>query len=262
MERTGVFTDYLFSVSAEDVAVVKKAVLAFVADKQQREGRSQKPVLFFSVDAVEPTKHQLNTEADVREFVKQALACVVDSGNSQVYEIVVTLSTGEVARCDHIPNAQPVITDEDCFNFEEVCKASPLVRKAIEARGVKDYDPQRLQADPISSGYFGDESERGKRLSTGFCYYMDHELDNGYAHPIAGLAITVDLNALEIFKLIDHDPEGKIPIPSTDPNVYDGTLHQWYSPLLASQPKMELAKPLDIVQRDGPSFELGGLTGA
>ena len=258
---TGVCTDHFFNLTEELLLQTRQLVVDYVKALKKSQGREFKDVLFARVDPVDPLKQELASEDGIRAHQHHVLACILDKEDRQVYEVKVNVSNNTVANYKHVPGVRPNIMFEEFMEFEEVCKASPEVQKALRARGITDFKPELLQVDPISSGTFGHRDEVGKRLATGFCWYLDHILDNGYAHPVPGLGITVDLDEMKIFRITDFDPEGKIPIPRTDPAHYDGTLHQWYSPLLQSQPKMTPAKPLDIVQKEGPSFELSGATG-
>jgi primary-amine oxidase len=76
-------------------------------------------------------------------------------------------------------------------------------------------------------------------------YARMHARDNGYAHPLAGLIAYVDLNEKRIVKLIDEPP---IPVPPEEGN---------YGAVLGLPERRDL-KPLDIVQDEGPSFEVDG----
>src|SRR5207244_12352935 len=70
--------------------------------------------------------------------------------------------------------------------------------------------------------------------------------DNGYAHPIEGVVALVDLIENRIVHLVD-EPD-IIPIPKKSRN-YDR----------ASIPQTRRdVKPLDVVQKDGPSFTIEG----
>lgn len=254
----GVYTDYLFSLSAEDVERTRDTVLAHF--KKESESGSTSSLIFARIDVVDPLKAEVATVAAVRAFRRRTVATVIDRQHRKVYDVLVDLAEGRVISSTFMPGVQPNIPLEDMEAFETVCKSSEEVRSVLRSRGVRNFRPELLQVDPISSGNFGIEAEKGRRLATGFAYYLDHPLDNGYAHPVPGLSITVDLDTREVFRINDFPTQGS-EIPKTDHASYNGTLHQWYSPLLASQPRMERAKPLEIVQPDGPSFAFSGVSG-
>ncbi|MEO1068605.1 MAG: primary-amine oxidase, partial [Cyanobacteria bacterium J06638_6] len=69
--------------------------------------------------------------------------------------------------------------------------------------------------------------------------------DNGYARPIEGVIPVVDLNKMEVVRVEDH---GLVPLPPKDGN-YSQEYIQNFRPDL---------KPLEILQPEGPSFEVNG----
>ena len=73
----------------------------------------------------------------------------------------------------------------------------------------------------------------------------DHPADNGYAHPIEGVVVTVDVEHDEVVSVEDH---GVVPVPAAHGN---------YDAASVGAMRTDL-KPLDIVQPDGPSFEVTG----
>jgi len=261
MSKFGVHTDFLFNLSAQDMVQVRDLVRGHFRSLHRRHGSGALSPIFARIDNIDPPKSDIRTVAAVRAYQRHALATVIDRNDRKVYEVVVNISAHKVVSADHRPGVRPNILFEEFEEMEKVCAESKELQNALRARGITDFNPELLQVDPLSSGYFGMSDEEGRRLATGFVYYLDHPLDNGYAHPVTGLTIYVDLDRMEVFKINDYDPQGTIPIPQTDHKSYGGTLHQWYSPLLASQPKMEVAKPLEIVQKDGPSFEISGAAG-
>ena len=71
--------------------------------------------------------------------------------------------------------------------------------------------------------------------------------DNGYAYPLTGIVAFVDLNKMEVVRVEDH---GVRPLPPTDAN---------YSPETSDSVTLRTdLKPLEIVQPEGPSFEIDG----
>ena len=107
-------------------------------------------------------------------------------------------------------------------------------------------DIELVQVDPFSAGYFDREVEKGRRLVSAVSYWRKDAKDNGYAHPIEGVVALVDLIENKVVQLVD-EPD-IVPIPKRSRN-YDR----------ASIPRTRAdIKPLDIVQKDGPSFAVDG----
>ncbi|HZC27563.1 MAG TPA: primary-amine oxidase, partial [Actinopolymorphaceae bacterium] len=69
---------------------------------------------------------------------------------------------------------------------------------------------------------------------------------NGYARPVEGLIVTVDLDTMTVLDVADH---GVVPLPPRAGNYY---------PELLDAPPREPLAPIEITQPDGPSFEVDG----
>ncbi len=111
---------------------------------------------------------------------------------------------------------------------------------------MKDEDIELVQVDPFSAGYFDREVEKGRRLVSAVSYWRKDIKDNGYAHPIEGVVALVDLIENKIVHLVD-EPD-IIPIPKKSRNYDRASIPQTRNDV----------KPLDVVQKDGPSFTVEG----
>jgi primary-amine oxidase len=81
------------------------------------------------------------------------------------------------------------------------------------------------------------------------------ENDNGYARPVEGLVALVDMDAMQVVEVEDH---GAIPLPARAGNYSAAALRDPNNvPYVPAGPRSDL-KALEIVQRQGPSFELRG----
>ena len=99
--------------------------------------------------------------------------------------------------------------------------------------------------DQWPAGNFGLKYERGKRLARGLSWVRAFPRDNGYARPVEGLIAVVDLNKMEVVKIEDY---GVVPLPPESSN---------YATDLVENQRTGI-KSLNIVQPDGPSFEVNG----
>ena len=111
---------------------------------------------------------------------------------------------------------------------------------------MNDEDIELVQVDPFSAGYFDREVEKGRRLVSAVSYWRKDIKDNGYAHPIEGVVALVDLIENKIVHLVD-EPD-IIPIPKKSRNYDRASIPQTRNDV----------KPLDVVQKDGPSFTVEG----
>ncbi len=190
-------------------------------------------------------------KAEVKAFVpgspldRRAFVSVIDTATGRVAEAVVSVTNERVDSWKDVPagEGQPPLLLEELFAVEEIVKADPAWVAAVRRRGVEDV--ALVQVDPFSAGNFGFEEEHGRRLVRAPSFARSHAADNGYAHPLEGLIAYVDLIDRRVVKLVDEEP---VTVPAED-----GT----YGRALGLPERRDL-KPLDIVQPEGPSFEVDG----
>jgi primary-amine oxidase len=131
---------------------------------------------------------------------------------------------------------------DEFMECEMLVKADPEFKKALARRGITD--SSLVMVDPWSAGNVGIKEEEGKRLVRAMSWIKMSKEDNGYAHPLEGIIIVVDLNKMEVVMVEDH---GVVPIPP---------LHGNYG--IDQIETRKGIKPLDILQSEGPSFEVEG----
>ncbi len=182
---------------------------------------------------------------------RQAFLVLVNATTGVSREAVVDLARREIVSERVIPTGeepygQPPVMVEEFFLCEQIVKADAGWQAAMRRRGLTDADMALAQIDPFSSGYFGRDFERGRRLVRAVSYYRSELKDNGYAHPIEGVVAVVDLIAKRVVDLVDEAEA--VPVPKTKHN-YDRD--SW------SETRTDL-KPLHISQPEGPSFKVDG----
>ena len=223
-------------------AELERAVALIKADDRCPDGAR-----FACVQLHEPDK-SLAMNFDGGDWNREAFAIVMAPGRT--FEAVVSLSDGEVADWTEIDGAQPPLLLDEFFECENTVKAYAPFVEACAARGVTDMD--LVMVDPWSAGAYGDAEgagTEGKRLSRAMAWVRTAPNDNGYARPLEGVAIYVDLANNEVVKMVDY---GVTPLPPQPGNwareFFDGREGELQAPL----------KPLEIVQPDGPTFEVNG----
>jgi primary-amine oxidase len=193
----------------------------------------------------EPAKDAVKGFVPGSALDRRAFVVVLDKASGNVGEAVVSVTRGCVdswlERPEH--DGQPPLLLEELAAVERIVKADAAWVDAVRRRGVDDVD--LVQVDPFSSGNFALAEERGRRLVRAPAYMRRHQRDNAYAHPLEGLIAYVDLNEERIVRLVDEEP---VPVPQEDGN-YGATL---------DLPERRDLRPLEIVQPEGPSFELDG----
>ncbi|MGC1219062.1 MAG: primary-amine oxidase [Phormidesmis sp.] len=206
-------------------------------------------VRFATVTLKEPAKESVLSFSPGDSIEREAFVILLDNATAKTYEAVVSLGSsseagsisGSVKSWEHIPNVQPPIMLDEFVECEAAVKASPEFQAAIAKRGITD--PDLVMVDPWSAGNYGIADEAGVRLSRALCWVKANPTDHGYARPIEGVIPVVDLNKMEVIRVEDY---GVVPLPPKDGN---------YTPEYVKNYRTDI-KPLEIVQPEGPSFEV------
>jgi primary-amine oxidase len=206
---------------------------------------------FGFVQLEEPAKADVLAWKPGQAVARCAAATVFDGKTGAAFIGVVDIGAkAMVSWTEHptktFPYGQPPVIIEEFFKVGDIVKADPGWRKAMTRRGLTDKEIDLVQVDPFSAGYFGREVEKGRRLVSAVSYWRESEKDNGYAHPIEGVVALVDLIAGKVVHLVDE--ADIIPIPKTKRN---------YNRDAYPKTRQDI-KPLDVVQRAGPSFTVDG----
>jgi primary-amine oxidase len=127
-------------------------------------------------------------------LIREADVVLFNNATNSCYEARVSLENqGRLVSLEHIPNVQPTMTVDEQVECEQAVLRSVEFQKLIrEHYGIDDVN--RVMVDIWSSGYYGEEEERTRRLARPLCFVRADSTDNGYTHPIEGLRPVVDLN--------------------------------------------------------------------
>ena len=200
-------------------------------------------IRFETVELKEPPKAVLRAYRPGVSVKREAFLAVFDVEADALYEAVVDLDEGKVTLWRAIGDARSTIMPEELAAVERCVKADPRFAEALRRRGIEDVT--MAQVDAWSAGSYGLADEEDVRVSHAFVWLKNHEHDNGYAHPVEGLNVVVDINRLRVLRIDDH---GGPPVPMAEHNYAARFQKRWRTDL----------KPLEIVQRDGPSFTVEG----
>jgi len=203
--------------------------------------------LFETIVLREPDKDQILNYRPENQVPREAFLVALNPKSGGVYEFVVSLDTDEVLTSEHITGVQPAFIfgdhETNFLQFESKIKHDPRFVEALNKRGITNPDLVMIDPWPISN--FGSKSEEGKRLAVGRSWVRSEPTDNGYARPIEGLSVIIDLNKNEIDEIQDF---GVVPIPPDDGN---------YAARYQDAFREDL-KPIEITQPEGPSFTVTG----
>ncbi len=218
-----------------------------------RDQRNLGPkVRFVSIALHEPPKREvLDFTGDGETPDRAAHVVLYDREHQQTVESIVSLSASTVTSWRVVEGAQPSVMLEEFFSTEEITRADPRWQEAMRKRGVTDFslamiDPWAAGSDP--------EDPKGRRLIRPLTFVRSKEDDNGYARPVEGLIVLVDLDRMEVIDVRDH---GVVPLPERAGNympelmVEDGNRP-------AHTGLREDVKPIEITQSEGPSFTVDG----
>lgn len=191
----------------------------------------------------EPAKPVVLMFKEGDEIEREAFVNLLNNADGTTYEVVVSLTAGNVKSWKHLPDVQPSIMLDEFGECEAAVKASAEFQEAIKKRGITNVD--LVMVDAWSAGNYGIEDEKGRRLSRALCWVRSSPTDNGYARPIEGVVPVVDLNTMEVLRVEDY---GVVPLPPNPGN---------YTTEFVRELRTDI-KPLNIVQPEGPSFEVQG----
>ncbi len=201
---------------------------------------------FVSCVLEEPAKAVVREHQPGRPFPRRAFLVLLDNATETGYEAVVDLAGKSVVRFDPLPKAvQPAVMLDEFGECEEAVKRSPEFQAALRKRGVRDVN--LVMVDPWSAGNYGTEvpEDRGRRLLRALCFVRSEPKDNGYARPLDGVVVVVDLNRMKVVRVEDYGVVPLAPEPGNWAREYIGKFRTGL-------------KPLEVVQRDGPSFAVDG----
>jgi primary-amine oxidase len=202
----------------------------------------------------EPGKPAIDEyERQARLPAREASVVLYDRSRRLVTEAAVALADGAVLSWRAVPGARPKAGQREWDTAVRVVKADPRWLEAMRLRGVSDVTHVEVQLWPPA---YSDEHDAasGRRLAKALAWVGRSETDNTFARPVENLIATVDLDTLTVLAVED---QGIVPLPPRAGN---------YAPELASDSgnfpvlaglRADL-RPIDIVQPDGPSFELDG----
>ncbi|MGG0544559.1 primary-amine oxidase [Priestia aryabhattai] len=211
----------------------------------KKEQKISEYVRFVTVVLKEPAKDIVLAYVSGEKINREAFMILLDNESGNTYEAVVSLTSQSVVSWEHIPGVQAGIMLDEFEECEQVVKNNEEFRIALQKRDITDVD--LVMVDPWSAGHFGIEEDEGKRLARAICWIKKFPNDNGYAYPLTGIVVYVDLNKMEVDRVEDH---GVRTIPPTHGNYTPETTD--------SITFREDLKPLEIVQPEGPSFEIDG----
>lgn len=193
---------------------------------------------------LEPDKAHLAAWAPGEPVERRVKALIVPGPELTMVELVISVTEARIVERTVIEGMRPALLMGESFVAMLACRDHPDYLAALARRGITE--PDLVQIDPWPAGVFGYAVEEGRRIARCISFLRETEDDNGYARPIEGLIVHVDLGRGEVLEVIDHAPPDTEPIPLPP-------LHGRYTPEHHEPLRADL-RPIAITQPEGPSF--------
>ncbi|EFH51873.1 hypothetical protein ARALYDRAFT_484808 [Arabidopsis lyrata subsp. lyrata] len=167
---------------------------------------------------------------------------VLAMSNGESHVLTVDLNSGRVVSDLVSPTfGYPILTMKDIIAVSQVPYKSMEFNRSIEGRGIPF---SGLICITPFAGWYGPDEE-GRRVIKIQCFSKQDTV-NFYMRPIEGLYLTVDMDKLEIIKIVDNGP---VPVPKST-----GTEYRYG--FLNETVHMDRVNPMSMEQPDGPSFQV------
>lgn len=196
----------------------------------------------------EPSKDDLRDYEDGADLDREAFIILRDATNKTTYEATVSLDQENVTSWEHVEGVQPSVTLAEFAECEEVVKNNPEWREAAAKRGVENFDLAIV--DPWSVGHHlvPEDIDRDRRLAQAMSWIRTSEDDNGYARPLDGIHVWVDLDEMEVVKVLDRGTK----IDDVVNELEDAKYREEDRDLRTD------LKPYNVDQPEGPSWTIEG----
>ncbi len=170
-------------------------------------------------------------------------AMLIDMATGASHDVVVCPGQDRIVSVHPIDTATeghvPVVGAEFML-VEEIVHRDERWLAAMRRRGLTDL--AQLRVNPLSAGAPG-PGEAGRRLQRCFTFVQKDSDDLGWAHPVDGVTVIVDVVTREVLDVQDHTV---LPVPAEDATYHD--------PHWVGLPPRAGLKPIEITQPQGPSF--------
>jgi primary-amine oxidase len=209
---------------------------------------------FVFVELHEPPKAAvLAWSATDEPLPREAHLVLYERSERTTYEAVVSLTDRSVKSFAAVPGVQAPIMDEEFMACEQIVQADPRWQEAMRKRGVTDFS--LTMVDPWASSWTGpDDDPSARRIVRPLTWLRAAPGEHGYARPVEGLVVIVDLNAGEVVEVNDY---GVVPFPPQPGNYEEPWLFDEGNVPAVSGYREDL-KPIEITQPEGPSFTVDG----
>lgn len=196
---------------------------------------------FETVALAEPDKAEVRAHTHGKAFSRKAFVCCYEPSSNRTFDGIVDLRMATLERFSHVHGVQArIVLDEFGEAGVLACKDAAFIA-ACARRGITDMS--KVLVEPWAAGNFGIAGEEGERIAYGHCWLMNDDGHNPYGRPIANIHPVIDLRRKRVLRVDDF---GVVPLPPEQPQI-----------VRAEGLRADI-KPLEITQKDGPSFKVEG----
>ena len=215
--------------------------IAAAAAIVRRDGGLDQSAWFETIALQEPEKTIVRNFTAGGHIARKAFVCCYEPPSNRTFDGVVDLSSKRLESWRHAEGMQARIVSDEFLEGGRIACADPTFIAACGKRGITDMS--QVIVEPWAAGNFGIAAEAGERLAYGHCWLMSQDGDNPYGRPIANLHPVIDLRRMRVIRVDDF---GSIPLPPESGNIKPAGGFR------------DDVKPLEIIQREGPSFSVDG----
>ncbi len=219
---------------------ISKAVEIFKRHESYDENCS-----YSHISLVEPEKEIVRSFQLGNSFQRSVKLLGVDSAPDGGFIVIVDLDAGKITKFERLSNkAQATYTKLELFSSIDLIKKNNEYKKALEKRDITNLDLVHIDPWP-GGGSVHSSIKEGHRALKAISFLKETVSDNGYAKPINGVIVHVDLTLNKVVSVEDY---GIGPLPKAHAR-YDSS----------SQSKLrEEPKLINITQPEGTGFEVNG----
>lgn len=199
-----------------------------------------------SVELREPDKGAVRDFRPGSPVTREARVVLWDTRDGSAYTALLTLTGDAVLAWEPQPGRQPGATVDEWHDCDHAMRKHPAVAAALADRGVTDMSLVLIDVWTYGA-HLIPERYAGRRIGWCDIWVRESETSNPYAHPVSGLKLVVDLNAMTLLEIEDTGGAGFPPV--------QGEYVPEHVP--GHRPRSD-RRALEIVQPDGPSFTLDG----
>lgn len=205
-------------------------------------GKVPQGALFPTIVLHEPSKDEVRGFVPGAPIRREAFAVVFDWAANRTYEAVVDLVNGRVVSWAEVPGVQPPLLPSERALVPRLVRADPRWQNAMRRRGITDFESVAVSAS--APGDPPGPVPRGTRIYRSMSFYQAGAR-NVLARPIEGVVAVTDMNRRQVVEVLDT---GLVPIPAAAADLDPAAIgFQRAAP-----------KPLEVIQPEGPTFEVRG----